>query len=217
MYEVILIDNDNNRVGEIGVYDSEREANSEANNYNRKSDRHRGYAVVQAIIGQDHDYDSDSEDLPVVRVNPERRPRIQRTHGDTPARSSVLNLRERMRAKNQDPQFERKTVLRQRPPEPEPEPEPDFEFDSESEFESESEEAPIDSVKRSVSTVSPEPYEKEHVLIYDRVKDSHLVLQDGFFTRHMLLSGADRYEVLSKGSFYDMIQKRSAFNTRRQR
>ena len=76
MYEVVLIDRNSNQVvGNIGTYDDHDEAEREAQNYNRKSDRHRGFATVQGVVGgssprqnpfqeddSSEDYDISSED-----------------------------------------------------------------------------------------------------------------------------------------------------------
>jgi len=52
MYEVVLLDRQSNKVvGNIGTYDDHNEAEREAQNYNRKADRHRGVATVQGVVG----------------------------------------------------------------------------------------------------------------------------------------------------------------------
>ena len=50
MYKVVLLDKNNNHIGDIGEYQSYKEAKKEANSYNRKSDRHRGRATVEKRI-----------------------------------------------------------------------------------------------------------------------------------------------------------------------
>ena len=51
MYKVVLVHKeDHDVIGEIGSYNEIDEATSEAQNYNRKGDRHIGHAIVQATI-----------------------------------------------------------------------------------------------------------------------------------------------------------------------
>ena len=53
MYTVVLVDKEDHEViGDIGNYSKFNEAEHQANDYNRKGDRHRGHAIIQAKLGQ---------------------------------------------------------------------------------------------------------------------------------------------------------------------
>lgn len=67
MYQVVLVEPQlHNVIGDLGFFDDPEEAYAEVISYNKKSDRHRGYAMLQLrkngrLIG-DEDEESSSED-----------------------------------------------------------------------------------------------------------------------------------------------------------
>jgi ADP-ribose pyrophosphatase YjhB (NUDIX family) len=91
MYQVVLVEPQlHNVIGDLGFFDDPEEAYAEVISYNKKSDRHRGYAMLQLrkngrLIG-DEDEESSSEDSEQFEemeeieesFQPSQRPIIQR-------------------------------------------------------------------------------------------------------------------------------------------
>ena len=204
MFEVILIDKDNSIVGHIGKYDTEQEAQSEANNYNRKADRHRGYAVVQAIIGGQ---DEDSDDWSENEDSDEELPTIH--HHTVRQNPRGIRLGSQHRERSVIPERPSKTVIPKRPIESEkrePRMVHRFQEARERPYQNPSENTVVER-SNTAPQESSEP--TNHLLVYDNVKDKHLVLQDGAFTRQLILTGYGRYDVVDRGDFYKMIAERN--------
>jgi hypothetical protein len=204
MYEVVLVDkNSKDRIGDLGKYESKEEANSEAENYNRKSDRHRAIAVVK----------------PVLKANPIRRGlRL----GGSLQRRKVVNPQPVVEEPNN---FDFDLEI-------ESESESDVEIESESESESVEIPPPIQKIvirpsqpflqqrpppppqfqREEQPRIETKPEVSDHVLIYDDINNKHMVLKDGAFTRQTIMIGNGRYNVINRGDFYTMITERNNRN-----
>jgi hypothetical protein len=193
MYKVVLIHKENyDVIGEIGSYDDINEATEEANDYNRKGDRHIGQAVVQATL--------DGNQQP----NRQRGLRFKRKE-----QPQTQTFRRALQGRPPSPQ----RFSRPRPPIQYEEPE-----ELSSEEESSSEEQVV-SYQRNPSwhdRGSRPTTQKMFAFLIDDRTGKGIVLEHNSFLNNFLLAHPS-YQIQSTGEIHDMIFKRNQYLNNRRR
>jgi hypothetical protein len=201
MYKVVLINKKTGEVsGDIGTYDDLEDANWQANDYNRKGDRHIGHAVVQAEIGneqQEHHHRG-------IRLN--RNPQM--------ARTSNMG----MKLKQSLPQrFSRPVVEHNDEYDEQSEEEISSEYDEITEEETSSEEQETQRPPMWHQPMKEQPIQKkEFALLIDTYRGNAIVLEKNRFLNNFLLANPT-YTIQNTGEIHNMILERNQYLKSRKR
>jgi hypothetical protein len=197
MYTVVLVDKEDHEViGDIGTYTKFNEAEYQANDYNRKGDRHRGHAIIQAKLGQ-----------PIEKPKPmglklgSGRPRPNPIMSDERPRMGIPKPRPVM---TQQRSF--RTVV---------EDVSDDYDDVSSEDEIVEQIAPQANVEPTWHQ-SHTPHDKSFSLLVDQRNGHAIVLENNRFLPNFLLANPN-YVEQSKGAIHDMIKQRNQLMKSRKR
>lgn len=202
MYKVVLIHKENGEIiGDIGTYDDLDDANEQANDYNRKGDRHIGHAVVQAEIGN----------KPVHQ--PRRGLNIQRN----PQRLRMPNM-----VRPTPPHFKPQQRFSRTVVENEYE-EQSSEEELSSEYEEQSSEEIVQQPQRQLRTPSwhqrqeqPQATIKQFAFLIDTRSGKAIVLEKNKFLNNFLLAHPT-YTIQNTGEIHDMILERNQYLQSRKR
>jgi len=197
MYKVVLLHKKTGEVsGDIGTYDDLDEANSQANDYNRKGDRHIGHAVVQAEIGNESPSQSrrglklNQNPQNTFRSQPQQR--FSRTVVDEPSEEEELSSEE-------------------------------LSIDSEESLEEESLEDSMEELLQQSSKIPhwhqqqiEIPKEKKFAFLIDTYTGKGIVLEQNRFLNNFLLANPT-YTIQNTGEIHNMIFERNKYLQSRKR
>ncbi len=199
MYKVVLIHKENGEiVGDIGTYDDLDDANWQANDYNRKGDRHIGHAVVQTEIGNEPTH------------QPRRGLNIQRN----PQRLRMPNM-----VRPAPPHFK----PQQRFPRTVVENEYEEQSSEEELSEEQSSEEIVQQPQRQLKSPSwhqrqeqPQAITKQFAFLIDTYSGKAIVLEKNKFLNNFLLAHPT-YTIQNTGEIHDMILERNQYLQSRKR
>lgn len=190
MYTVVLVDKEDHEViGDIGEYPKFNDAEYQANDYNRKGDRHRGHAIIQAKLGK----------------QPIEKPRSVGLKLGNRRRNPIMNdERPRMRMPSQRP-----TIIREHSFRTVVEPTTNEYDEMSSEEESVEQDLPQNTVEpmwhKSHSTQI-----KSFVLLIDQKTGHAVVLENNRFLPNFLIANPN-YVQQSEGAIHNMITQRNQY------
>ena len=198
MYAVVLIDRDSKeQIGEVGEYDTFDEAKLEAEDYNRKGDRHRGHAVVETELPLKR---KPARRNPNVNLKPSSGLRLNRKPSQGIPSRSGIPTRTGIPRKVQEHRHIGRNNPSHRPQREEIPRRPHVERM----------EIPHRTERRQ-NTSQPKTHtdSDQYVLVWDDILRKPLVLKDSSFTRQMLMAGIGRYDVMMQGEFYEIMAERN--------
>lgn len=210
MYKVVLIEKGtDNEVGDLGEYATFEQAQREVVSYNRKADRHRGFATIQAAINDSHDENEDmfsdldsesdfEDDFSEEELFSEPQ-RPQKPLGGL--KLKISNPSPRQQHFEQPPQRQRRVPSNLSP------------INDRHEELNEIYRSPINNPNQSRRYESyPSQVSGDYVLLKDTKHNRHIVMKNDKTINLLQMSNPLRYELLEMGDFSDMVSKRNYLN-----
>ena len=217
MYKVVLIDKESSDVlGDIGEYSSLRQAEHEVMDYNRKGDRHRGHAVVQAQLSgtlpERTERTERNNNLRLRQPSVERHPQSIHQHRQNLQQLHGVSEERRIRPQNRQNFPSNHNVHPMHPHSHTHYEEPS----SEEEISSEETETFDEVMRRENREPSwrerstPQTKQKLFALLIDDYHKKAIVLEHNQFLNNFMLANP-QYQLKSTGEIHNMINERNQY------